>query len=59
MPQLKALKVSARDAQTILGHTRIGTTLKIYTDTDEAARCGALARLQFSILKPDPSPAHS
>jgi hypothetical protein len=43
VPQLKALKVSARDAQTILGHTRIGTTLKIYTDTDEAARCTSCA----------------
>jgi integrase len=42
---LKDLKVPARDAQTILGHTRIGTTLEIYTDTDEAARRDALTRL--------------
>jgi hypothetical protein len=27
----------ARDAQTILGHTRISTTLEICTDTDEEA----------------------
>jgi integrase len=36
----------ARDAQTILGHTRISTTLEIYTDTDEQARRDALTRLQ-------------
>ena len=35
----------ARDAQTILGHTRISTTLEIYTDTDEVARREALTRL--------------
>jgi hypothetical protein len=28
-----------------LGHTRISTTLEIYTDTDEAARRDALTRL--------------
>jgi site-specific recombinase XerD len=37
--------VPARDAQTILGHTRISTTLEIYTDTDEQARCEALTKL--------------
>lgn len=42
---LKDLKVPARDAQTILGHTRISTTLEIYTDTDEAARREALTKL--------------
>ena len=36
----------ARDAQTILGHTRISTTLEIYTDTDEQARRDTLTRLQ-------------
>src|SRR5215813_2811721 len=41
---LKDLGVPARDAQTILGHTRISTTLEIYTD-DEARR-DALTRLQ-------------
>ena len=35
----------ARDAQTILGHTRISTTLEIYPDTDEAARREALTKL--------------
>ncbi|MCW2911107.1 MAG: site-specific recombinase XerD, partial [Actinomycetia bacterium] len=42
---LKDLKVPARDAQTILGHTRISTTLEIYTNTDEEARRDALTRL--------------
>ena len=41
----KDLKVPARDAQTILGDTRISTTPEIYTDTDEAARRDALTRL--------------
>jgi len=40
------LGVPARDAQTILGHTRISTTLEIYTDTDDEARRDALTRLQ-------------
>jgi len=43
---LKDLGVPARDAHTILGHTRISTTLEIYTDTDEQARRDALTRLQ-------------
>jgi integrase len=43
---LKDLGVPARDAQTILAHTRISTTLEIYTDTDEQARRDALTRLQ-------------
>jgi integrase len=42
---LKALGVPARDAQTILGHARISTTLEIYTDTDGPARRDALTRL--------------
>jgi integrase len=42
---LKDLGVPGRDAQTILGHTRISTTLEIYTDTDEQARRDALTRL--------------
>jgi integrase len=42
---LKDLGVPARDAQTILGHTRITTTLEIYTETDEEARRDALTRL--------------
>jgi integrase len=42
---LKDLRVPPRDAQTILGHTRITTTLEIYTDTDEQASREALTRL--------------
>jgi integrase len=43
---LKDLGAPARYAKTILGHTRISTTLEIYTDTDEQARRDALTRLQ-------------
>jgi integrase len=42
---LKDLHVPARDAQAILGHTRISTTLEIYTNVDEEARRDALSRL--------------
>ncbi|MFI5062805.1 MAG: site-specific integrase [Streptosporangiales bacterium] len=42
---LKDPGVPARDAQNILGHTRISATLEIYTDTDEHARRDALTRL--------------
>lgn len=42
---LKELRVPARDAQAILGHTRISTTLEIYTNVDEQARRDALTRL--------------
>ncbi len=42
---LKDLKVPARDAQTILGHTRISTTLEIYTNVDADARREALTLL--------------
>jgi integrase len=49
---LKDLGVPARDAQTILGHTRISTTLEIYTDTDEQARRDALTRLQGLLDQP-------
>src|SRR5215831_16071873 len=42
---LKDLGVPARDAQTTLGHTRISTTLEIYTDTGDPAQRDALSRL--------------
>ena len=42
---LKDLRIPARDAQAILGHARITTTLEIYTDTDDQARRDALTRL--------------
>jgi integrase len=42
---LKDLRVPARDAQAILGHTRISTTLEIYTDSADEAKHDALTRL--------------
>lgn len=42
---LKDLHVPARDAQVILGHSRVSTTLEIYTNVDERARRDALTRL--------------
>ena len=42
---LKDLRVPPSDAQRILGHTRISTTLEIYTDTDEQASRDAVTRL--------------
>ena len=42
---LKTLNVQTRDAQAILGHARISTTLDIYTDVDDQARMDALTRL--------------
>jgi integrase len=46
LPGLKFKKLSPpRDAQVILGHSRISTTLEIYTNVDEPARRDALTRL--------------
>jgi len=42
---LKALGVPARDAQVILGHSRLAITLEIYTHTDDEAQLDALNRL--------------
>ena len=42
---LKELQVPARDAQAILGHTRISTTLEIYTGSAEDAQRDALRKL--------------
>jgi integrase len=42
---LKDLRVPARDAQAVLGHTRISTTLEIYTDSADEAKHDALTRL--------------
>jgi integrase len=39
------LHVPVRDAQVILGHARISTTLEIYTDTADQAQRDALTRL--------------
>jgi integrase len=43
---LKVLGVPARDAQVILGHSRLAVTMEIYTDTDDQAQLGALTRPQ-------------
>lgn len=42
---LKALGVPSRDAQVILGHSRLAVTLEIYTHTDDDAQLDALTRL--------------
>ena len=42
---LKALGVPARDAQIILGHSRLAITLEVYTHTDDEAQLDALTRL--------------
>lgn len=42
---LKVLGVPARDAQIILGHSRLAVTLEIYTHTDDEAKVDALSRL--------------
>jgi integrase len=42
---LKDLAVPARDAQIILGHSRLAVTLEIYTHADEHAQREALTRL--------------
>jgi hypothetical protein len=44
-PPLNALGVPARDAQVILGHSRLAVTLEIYTHTDDEAQLDALTRL--------------
>lgn len=42
---LKKLRVAPRDAQMILGHAHIATTMQIYTHVDEEARDDALTSL--------------
>lgn len=42
---LKALRVPARDAQVILGHSRLAVTLEVYTNVDDEAQRDALTRL--------------
>jgi integrase len=42
---LKQLRVSPRDAQVILGHAHISTTMQVYTHVDEEAREDALTGL--------------
>jgi integrase len=42
---LKKLRVPPRDAQMILGHAHVSTTMQIYTHVDEEARNQALTGL--------------
>jgi integrase len=42
---LEALGVPARDAEVILGHSRLAVTLEVYTHTDDEAQLDALTRL--------------
>jgi integrase len=42
---LKKLRVPPRDAQAILGHAHVSTTMQIYTDVDAQARSQALTEL--------------
>ena len=42
---LQQLRLPPRDAQTILGHAHIATTMQIYTHVDEGARNEALTGL--------------
>jgi integrase len=42
---LNALGVPARDAQIILGDSRLAVTLEVYTHTDDSAKLDALTRL--------------
>jgi integrase len=42
---LKKLRVPPRDAQMILGHAHISTTMQIYTHVDEEARNNAITGL--------------
>jgi integrase len=42
---LKKLRVPPRDAQMIMGHAHISTTMQIYTHVDDEARSEALTGL--------------
>lgn len=42
---LKQLRVAPRDAQMILGHAHISTTMQVYTYVDEEVRDDALTSL--------------
>jgi integrase len=50
---LKKLRVPPRDAQVILGHAHVSTTLQIYTHVDEEARSQALSGLNDLLTSDD------
>jgi integrase len=46
---LKSLKVPARDAMMVLGHSRIAQTLEIYSDVYEQEQCEPLQLLDQAL----------
>ena len=52
---LKNLGVPARDAQLILGHSRLAVTLEIYSHEDREARREALTRISIALGDGRPS----
>ena len=46
---LKNLQVPARDAQLILGHSRLAVTLEIYTHEDRQAQLDALTKISDAL----------
>ena len=46
---LKNLRVPARDAQLILGHSRLAVTLEIYTHEDRQAQHEALSKVSAAL----------
>jgi integrase len=46
---LKNLRVPARDAQLILGHSRLATTLETYTNEDRQAQRDALGKVSAAL----------
>jgi integrase len=53
---LKNLGVSARDAQLILGHSRLAVTLEIYSHEDKQAQREVLGRISDALGQGDPTP---
>jgi len=51
---LKKLGVPARDAQIILGHSRLAVTLEIYTHEDRQAQREALGKISDALGRDDP-----
>lgn len=56
---LKDLGVPARDAMSILGHSRITMTLEIYTASGDAAHRRALNRVSEALNRPPQRPPPS
>jgi integrase len=52
---LKNLGVPARDAQIILGHSRLAVTLEIYSHEDKQAQREALGKISVALGRSDPT----